>query len=116
MDTAMVFLKTVGNKSRPWHHKYGTTHPVQYLRKQLKPAAHRYRKELAAPAPAIKTIMKRKRKIFFTVEDFSLCCLRISEFLMKAGAPLINQCISHIKAFIQKYQRLNQKIIIFVPL
>ena len=50
---------------------------------------------------AIKTIMKRKRKIFFTVEDFSLCCLRISEFLMKAGAPLINQCISHIKAFIQ---------------
>ena len=45
--------------------------------------------------------MKRKRKIFFTVEDFSLCCLRISEFLMKAGAPLINQCISHIKIFTQ---------------
>ena len=59
------------------------------------------KKPAAAPAPAIKTIMKRKRKIFFTVEDFSLCCLRISEFLMKAGAPLINQCISHIKIFTQ---------------
>jgi len=57
-----------------------------------------------------------KRKIFFTVEDFSLCCLRISEFLMKAGTPLINQCISHIKIFTQEYERLNQKIIIFVPL